>query len=260
MREDVPTTSGERLALDWHPPLPGRPVAIYLHGFGSHRAGEKALALERTLTGRGCGFARFDFRGHGDSEGSFAGLTLTRLLEDVERAVAAVAALVAPGAAAGAPPLLLIGSSLGGLAAAWHAMAPRELRLPLAGLVLIAPAFRMVERYVDAVGPAGRARWERKGRHRFAGRWFDFELSWDAVVDARRYPHATLLERLALPVLVLHGDADDTTPLALSEEFARGCRRTRPQLVVIQGGDHRLTAHLARLEAEIVRFVEGVVR
>lgn len=257
MRQTIELADGGRLVGDVTWAQAGAPLALYLHGLGSHRGGTKATWLEQELVARGFGYARFDFRGHGESSGQFDELTLSRLLEDV----AAVAAHLASGRA-GAPPraLLLIGASLGGLAAAWHALLAPHHPLPIAGQVLIAPAFRLLERYLAAIGPEGRARWERDGRFRFAGPWFEFELRWAAVVDAQRYAHARLLEESRVPALLLHGSADETTPHEGSVAFARDCRLQRPRLVTIAGGDHRLTAAREQLCDEIVRFAEGVVR
>ncbi|MSR46506.1 MAG: alpha/beta fold hydrolase [Planctomycetes bacterium] len=252
MHPTIELGNGEHLACEWVLPRDGQPLALYLHGLGSHRNGEKAGYLARELTARGFGFARFDFRGHGDSTGRLEELTLSRLLADV----AAVVEHLASGRA-GRPPrsLLLIGSSLGGLAAAWRSVLAPELPLPIAGQVLIAPAFRMVERYLAKIGAAGCDRWEHEGAFRFRGPWFEFALSWAAVVDARGYPHEQLLRKTRVPTLLLHGDADDTTPLAESEAFAAGCSNA-PRLIVLAGGDHRLTSFREQLRDEIVRFVE----
>lgn len=252
MRTTVQVGDGESLVGDVTPAAPGAPMALYLHGLGSHRHGEKATFLAAEFAARGFGFARFDFRGHGESSGAFERLSLSRLLEDV----AAITMHLAAGA--GAPPpraLLLIGASLGGLVAAWHALLQPIAPVPIAGQVLIAPAFRLLERYLEQVGPKGRQRWERDGSCRFTGPWFTFELGWAAVLDARRYPHARLLAESRVPTLLFHGDADATSPLAESRRFAAECAAPT-RLDVVAGGDHRLTAHKERLRDAIVRFAE----
>ncbi len=252
MRTTLVVADGETLVGDVTPAAAGGPMALYLHGLGSHRHGEKATFLAEELAARGFGFTRFDFRGHGESGGAFARLSLSRLLADV----AAITTHLAAGHC-GPPPrgLLLIGASLGGLVAAWQSLLAPGAPLPIAGQVLIAPAFRLLERYLEEVGPAGRARWERDGRFRFAGPWFEFELEWAAVVDAKRYPHARLLAESRVPTLLFHGDADDTSPLAESRRFAAECAAPT-RLDVVAGGDHRLTAHKERLRDAIARFAE----
>ena len=258
-RQNVRLESGETLALDLRPPAdPAQPWFLYLHGLGSTRNGEKARYFEQELTARGFGFARFDFRGHGDSGGRMASLTLTRQLDDVRAIVAHLAA----GMDRAAPPreLIPIGSSLGGLTAAWFTArdgAVGRSPLPIGRQILIAPAFRILERYLAALGDFGRQRWEREGTFRFVGPWFEFDLEWAAIVDGRNYPPEELLETTALPTLLLHGTADRSAPFSLSVEFAAGCRRVKPELVAIEGGDHRLTAQKSELLDAIVRFVDA---
>lgn len=265
MFQSIRLPSGEKLALDVVPPRgavdfgggcrPAATTAVYVHGLGSHRGGEKALFFEQEFVARGCGFARFDLRGHGESDSTFEQLTLTRQLEDLS----AVLSHLASGAA-GAPPerALLIGSSLGALTVAWHtavAGSAASGSLPVLAQVLIAPAFRIVERFLGALGEFGRERWKREGVYRFVGPWFEFDLRWDVVAESERYPHARLLEAKRPPTLVLHGTRDESAPFRLSVEYVAGCKGQRPKLVAIEGGDHRLSAWKARLLDEILGFL-----
>ena len=257
MSHPIVHPTGERIVLDVVPPrAPCATSFVYVHGLGSHRGGEKALFLERNLVGRGFGFARVDLRGHGASDGKLESITLTRLIEDVE----AVLAHLASGAG-GAPPrrVIPIGASLGALPVAWrNALAPRDEPLSIPGQVLIAPAFRIVERYLAALGELGRARWQREGVYRFVGPWFQFDLRWDVVEDHARYPHERLVRGTRVPTLLLHGTKDESAPYAASEEFAAAVPRGIIRLVPIPGGDHRLTAVKERLRDEIVEFASAV--
>jgi len=240
---------GESLALDATAPRrPDGTLLLYLHGLGSHRGGEKARFLEEHFLARGFGFARFDFRGHGDSSGRFEELSLSRHLADLRAVVGHLAS-----GAAGTPPrrLVVVGASLGGLVAAWHGLLDRDA---VVAQVLIAPAFRILERYLAALGEFGRERWRREGTYRFVGPWFEFDLQWSAIEDAANYPHERLVRESTAPTLILHGTRDESAPFAASRDFADACT-ARPRLVAIEGGDHRLTAHKERLADEIERFV-----
>jgi pimeloyl-ACP methyl ester carboxylesterase len=253
---------GDSLALDATPPGGADATAfLYLHGLGSDRRGEKALFLEQFLVSRGFGFTRFDFRGHGDSSGRFEELTISRHLEDVRAVVSHLAS-----GAAGTPPrrFVLIGASLGALIAAWYALlhakaAPARESPPVAGQVLIAPAFRIIERYLEALGDFGRERWRREGSYRFVGPWFQFDLNWSVIEDAAHYPHERLVRETTTPTLIIHGSKDESAPFDLCREFAQRCA-ARPRFVAIEGGDHRLTAHKEQIADEIARFVATLDR
>jgi pimeloyl-ACP methyl ester carboxylesterase len=154
---------------------------------------------------------------------------------------------------------VLIGASLGALVGAWFSLlrsgseSGRPSR-PIAAQVLIAPAFRIIERYLEALGEFGRERWRREGIYRFVGPWFQFDLKWSVVEDAAGYPPERLLRETRLPTLLLHGTRDESAPFELSREFAAACP-SRPRFVAIEGGDHRLSAHKERLADEIVSFL-----
>src|SRR5437764_191955 len=97
------------------PGQPGEWAVVYVHGFGSTRRGEKALAVEKACVARGWTFAAFDFRGHGASSGTMLDLCGTGLLEDLE-------ALHEYLAGRGVRRLCPVGSSMGGWAAAWFSV------------------------------------------------------------------------------------------------------------------------------------------
>jgi pimeloyl-ACP methyl ester carboxylesterase len=238
----------ETVAADATPGRPGGADVVFLHGLGSQRGGEKALHLERWCANRGHGCIRFDFRGHGDSDGAIVDMTLSRLLADL-RAVLAWRRREFPAARR----TVLVGSSLGGLVSAWYAaLHPGRID----GLLLLAPAFRLVERYLERLGAAGAERWRTVGVHRFEGSWFDFELSHEIVRDAARYPHAELVARTRGPVRILHGDRDDTVPIDSSVEFAAALGPEIVRLGRIEGGDHRLTDHRDRMIDELRLLLE----
>jgi len=234
--DSVVLPSGERLALDFTPPVAAdAPWMVFLHGLGSNRKGEKALYLESELTARGYGFARFDFRGHGDSSAKLEQLTITRLIEDLR---AVLARLEQIDSAPGERRAILIGSSLGALVSAWHcALQPGRV----IAQALIAPAFRMVERMLKSIGETGRDRWQELGFYHFVSPWIEFDLRYELVTDSKRYPPELLPTRTTLPTLLLHGTSDSSVPIGVSEDFVNNSPKPRPELVRIEGGDHRLT-------------------
>src|SRR5262245_15807295 len=80
----IPLPSGEVVRGDFAPGAGATDIAVvYVHGFGSHRGGEKAIALAAECARRRLTYAAFDFRGHGQSDGQMRALTASRLLEDL---------------------------------------------------------------------------------------------------------------------------------------------------------------------------------
>ena len=209
---------GGALALALHlPDSPPRvPAVVACHGLNASKDSDKYLALGDALTAAGLALARFDFRGCGESSGVEEDTTIASRMEDVEAVLAFL----------GRHPRLdgrlgLFGSSLGGFVALRIAAA----RPPLPVVTWNAPA-SLTELANDDL---------RENR----GLGVPFALEYAA-------GHHALVPDGVPRHLVVHGDADDVVSLehgvALHERAAEPC-----DLVIIQGGDHRLTdpAHRA---------------
>ena len=113
------------------------PGLFWLGGFKSDMKGIKAQALAGWAQDRGRACVRFDYSGHGESGGAFTDGTIGRWLEES----LAVFTAFPQG------PQVIIGSSMGG----WLALLllrelnRRAAKVPVAGLVLIAPAVDFTE-------------------------------------------------------------------------------------------------------------------
>jgi uncharacterized protein len=229
---------------------PGRSAlaVVYVHGLGSHRGGDKALALADECGRRGLTFFAFDFRGHGESDGSTRELTATRLLEDLS----AVRDFLA---ARGHARLGLVGSSMGAFAAAWFAARHPE---SVAGCVLIAPAFRFLDRHWERLTERERTDWARAGVRRVQNEWIDLELGYGLMADRSAFDAAELARVWPNPLLIFHGLADDVVPAADSLAFVAASSYRGIELRLWKGGDHRLTVYKEEIAAEACQFFERV--
>ena len=207
--------SGDRVAVD-HEPGTG-PGWLYLHGLGSVRVGEKSERLMAHARSSGRAATRLDFRGHGESSGVFGEVTLTDMIED------GAAALRRFG------PSLVIGSSMGGMVAAWLAARYRDL---VPGMVLLCPAFGFLQQ-LAAAQPSGDA-------VTFPGHERPYTLHRRVFDDVAQYDESSLPGRIRIPTLVVHGSEDDVIPQVVSERFFASLAAEQKDLWVIEGEDHRL--------------------
>ncbi len=175
---------------------------------------------------------RFDFRGHGESIGSLEDATLSQFCDD------AVAVLEKSG------PAVVIGSSLGGLIAAWTGARRPDL---VRGLVLIAPALGIVPR-LTSPGPIATAA---------PGPACSIDIGPQAIADALQFDERQLPESLTMPVMIAHGALDPTIPVAGSESLHAAILHAEKELWVAPDGDHSLHAHLDELLDRITRFVSS---
>ena len=186
---------------------------IYLHGFASSPRSTKAQDFATRFSQLNLPLLIPDL-----NQPDFRHLTLTRQLHQVE-------ALLPP------EPVTLIGSSFGGLTAAWLGE-----RRQIDRLVLLAPAFGFLAHWLPRLGEQGQ-QWQREGElavyHYGVGG--KLPLSYGFVTDAAQYDEA-LIQR-PVPTLILHGRQDDVIPIAASQNFAR----SRPWASLIElDSDHAL--------------------
>jgi len=243
---EVRLPTGESIRGDFR--SGGRPAVLYVHGFGSHRGGEKAVALAAACGRRGWTYAAFDFRGHGSSDGRTRDLTATRLLEDLF----AVQIFLAE---RGYPRFALVGSSMGGFAAAWFAVQMPEV---IDACVLIAPAFRFLHRRWEELTDSERSEWARSRVRRVRNEWVDVEIGYPLVAERATFDPQDLARRWQTPLLIYHGTADDTVPASDSIAFAELATYPNIELRLVKNGDHRLTALKDEIAATACQFVERI--
>lgn len=118
------------------PEVSGRkcPVAIILHGLTGQRNEEHLQAVADSLHARGIATVRFDFNGHGESEGDFVNMTLDNEFDDAVAMYEYTASLPW----ADRKRISLVGHSQGGLEAGIVAGALGKDKIR--SLVLLAPA------------------------------------------------------------------------------------------------------------------------
>jgi pimeloyl-ACP methyl ester carboxylesterase len=208
----------------------GAPGIVFLPGYRSVMTGEKASALAAFARASGRAMVRFDYRGHGESEGRFEELVLSDWLDDV----LSVLDRLTKG------PQILVGSSMGGylsLLAAVH----RPHRV--AGLVGIAAAADFTERLLTQLSAAERAALERAGVRREPSLYEEdgYPFTWKLFEDGRRHLLLDGPIRIAAPVRLLHGMQDADVPWAISLQIAERLTSNDVRLHLVKDGDHRLS-------------------
>ncbi|MBX9626838.1 MAG: lysophospholipase [Gemmataceae bacterium] len=224
-------------------------AVVWCHGFGSHRGGEKAQAVAEECDRRGWAFLACDFRGHGATGGPMHELRASGLLADLD----AIRQFLAE---RGHTRLGLVGSSMGGFAAAWFAKQNPEA---VVGCVLLAPAFGFLQRRWDRLTEAERAEWQRTGRLRVRNDWVDAEVGYGLIEERDRYHVRDLAAGYRTPTLIYHGLADDVVPDVDSLEFLRRVDYPGVELRLLKAGDHRLTAYKDEIAAAAGAFFAGVI-
>ena len=61
------------------------PMVIICHGFGGHKDAGLLKMISDDLEAKGIASIRFDFNGHGESEGDFQNMTVLNEIEDAKK-------------------------------------------------------------------------------------------------------------------------------------------------------------------------------
>lgn len=223
------------------------PQVVWLGGFRSEMAATKADALAAWARDTGHGFLRFDYFGHGLSEGRFEDGTITRwradALEVIDRLTSG--------------PVVLVGSSMGGWLACLAAMARPE---QVVGLGLIAPAADFTEKLMTpeldeaalrALAEAGL--WMRPSEY-----GSPVPITRNFLEDGGRWSILPGPVPLEMPVRVLQGGADPDVPWPHALELANALNSRDVVFTLVKDGDHRLSR--AQDLERLVAMVDELVR
>ncbi len=201
------------------------PTIVFLPGYASDMAGSKAQALDDWAARCGRAFVRFDYRGCGESAGSFDAFTLEDWRDD---ALTVIDGTVGP--------VILVGSSMGGWIMLLAALARPDRVVALVGIAA-APDF--TEWGFDAA---------QKAMLAADGRLVEPSPYGPPMVTTQRFWEAgqrnlLLSAEIALdiPIRLLQGQSDADVPWQQALVLAQRLRSADVQVVLVKDGDHRLS-------------------
>jgi pimeloyl-ACP methyl ester carboxylesterase len=200
----------------------------------SSKEGTKQKAFAHVFEARGFSALRFDFSFCGESEGKFEEITFAQEVDDLWSAVRWVQEK-------GAGPIGLLGSSMGGAVAILHARGDSSIEA-LVTLAAVGTPARIADRMDDLQRKT--QEWKDQGYVLGA----EGEPGKDFFEDARSQDVVGAAGGLSVPLLVLHGGADEVVPV--EDAYAIHVNAGGPkELKVLPGVDHRFTQPGALEEA-----------
>ncbi len=207
------------------------PCVIFMGGFKSDMTGSKALTLETLCQQRGQRFIRFDYTGHGQSNGDFRDGTIGSWQQDV---LAVLDQL-------GADKNILVGSSMG----AWQMLLATKARpKQVAALVGIASAPDFTEKLIwQQFSPEQKQTLSEKGEVLLPSCYGEepYPITKQLIEDGRKH---LLLDRpipINVPVRLIHGLKDEDVPWEFSVKLAQCLQSNDVHVKYIKNGGHRLS-------------------
>lgn len=181
---------------------------LYLHGFASSPQSRKARFFKEKIEQNGWHCLVPDL-----NVPSFAALSLSaqidlglELINDLDES-----------------PLVIVGSSMGGLLAALLEQELRQQRAPtkLQTIVLLAPGFGITKRWPQIIGEQGMQSWRETGFRPFFHYAANKELPLHFAFAKDLEQYKTDNFEINIPTIVFHGIDDQTVPIEHARQFAQ---------------------------------------
>jgi alpha-beta hydrolase superfamily lysophospholipase len=229
------------------------PGLFWLGGYKSDMKGTKAQALADWAAGRGRACVRFDYSGHGESEGAFTEGTIGRWLAES----------LAVFDACCRGPQVLVGSSMGGWLALLLVRALRSRResgsATVSGLVLIAPAIDFTEELMwKRFTPEIKRELETKGVWERPSQYSPepYLVTRQLIEDGRTHLLLGDMIETGCPVRILQGVMDPDVPWQHAKALIARFACDDVVLTLVKDGDHRLSRpeDIDRLIAAVAEF------
>ncbi|MBD3313319.1 alpha/beta fold hydrolase [Candidatus Woesearchaeota archaeon] len=226
------------------------PLVVLCHGFTSSKDSATYPLMAEKLYDSGILSLRFDFYGHGESEGRFEDITITEGTEEVISAIDFVKTLEYAGNIA------LFGTSFGGLCATLAASRFNTIT----ALGLKAPASDMIDNRRKHLGEEGYDEWKQMGVAEFNNHsGIVVKLNYSFAEDGEKINAFEEARKISCTTLIVHGDNDLSVPLQQSERLAKGIKNVK--LEIIEGANHHFDrpGEKEKINMMFVKFFKEVL-
>ena len=185
------------------------PVVIIMHGFMGNKDGMLEKLTADKLAQNGIASVKFDFNGHGESEGPFSGMTVPNEIEDAKLVYEYVRSLPFAG------DIAMTGHSQGGVVASMTAgdLGSDNVKC----VVLLAPAAVLRE---DAIrGSTMGARYNPLDPPELIPLFGDLKLGGEYIRTAFSLPIYETARKYTGPACIIHGTGDQVVPYTYGERY-----------------------------------------
>jgi len=218
------------------------PMVILTHGLASKKECSTFRALVPLLEKKGMATFRFDFLGHGESEGKFEELKLSEAEEEVLQAIKLVKSK-------GYTKIGLVGSSFGGAASILAASTSRDLAV----LALKAPVSDYLGKLLSKNTQHSPQQWKTRGFVLYGPSMK--RLNYSFYEDVEKIDGYGAIKKITVPTLIVHGDADVVVPLEQSKKTASLISNCKLEIIKGAGHDFSGTGQFERMIELITNFL-----
>ncbi len=230
------------------------PIVMFCGGYRSDMNGTKATYMENQCIKRGQGFVRFDYRGHGRSDGVFEDSGIGDWAQDAQDVFDDVTSHY-PGQA-----VVLIGSSMGGWIALLLAKARSSIVKGVVG-VAAAPDFTE-EMFETRLNDEQRAELMASGVTKVPNDYSDepYVFTKAFYEEAKKHLLLTLPQNITFPIRLVQGMLDKDVPWESAVKIQKSFTGSEVDIVFVDDGDHRLSRpeDMELIDREVVSLSEDI--
>ena len=202
---------------------------IFIHGLNSDMNGEKALTVEKYARKNKLNFVRFDFRGHGNSDGKFEDFTISDWKKDLVNVIDNLTR----------GPQILIGSSLGG----WLMMLAARVRPSrVKGMIGLAAAPDFGDNLYNNLTIKNKREIKNKGIIKYSSFGFSYFIRKNFFIDARKNKVLNKPYRYNKPLILIHGLKDNVVSTKVPKKILKKVTSKKIQIILLKNSDHRLSS------------------
>ena len=230
----------------FHPETDRCPMVILMHGIFSSKDYNPMPAIAKGLAKAGIASIRFDFNGHGKSEGKMQEMTVGKEIADAIAIYEYVKALPY------VSEIGFLGHSQGGVVASMTAGQLASQGLDISkGMVLIAPGSVIKEACQG--GKFFNARFDPQDPPEYIRCWGIQKLGREYIQTSQELDIYGTASAYKGKVLILHGTQDKIVPMWCSERFNE-TYGDQASLVVIDGENHTISRRRNEVVRQVVDF------
>jgi pimeloyl-ACP methyl ester carboxylesterase len=228
-RENAPSLAYVHIEANKNAEI-SQPAVMFLGGYRSDMEGTKALYLQEKCKKNGQAFIRFDYQGHGRSEGDFEEGTIGKWKED---ALFVLDQLVED-------KVILVGSSMGG----WISLLiGKERPEKVAGIVGIAAAPDFTRDIEGSMTSEQAIKMQENGYIEVPNDYSDepYIFTKSLIVDGEQHSLLDKEYQCSFPVRLIQGMRDEDVEWQKAFRFKNAANDCDVEVLLIEDGDHRLS-------------------
>ena len=219
------------------------PMVMLCHGFSGRKDGPMFELIADTLMMHGIASIRFDFNGHGDSEGDFVDMTVPNEIEDAMKVYEYVRDLRYVSDVA------IVGHSQGGVVASMTA--GKLEQGDIKAVALMAPAAVLRD---DAIrGSTMGATYDPLDPPEFVNLFGSLKLGRNYITTAFSLPIYETAKAYQGPALIVHGTADRVVPYTYGERYHDIWPKS--EIVILDAFDHGFSPNIYRATDIVSKFL-----